>query len=260
MNRHAKTFRIPARNAKIWKYLDLSKFISLINDEALTFTRVDVLNDPFEGSYSKPSIDERKDFYSDLSHEEYGNLSEVFKSFKAFTFVNCWHINKYESAAMWGLYLKSSEGIAIQSTYDKLDKSFENELNDLEVALGKINYIDYSKDSMNVSNPLFAFFYKRKSFEYENELRAAFTQIPAEKGEFINLADFDNTIGKNFDIEKPLNDKIIKLKIRLDILIDKIYVSPTAEDWFMDIIKSIVDKYGLNKEVKKSDLRSDPIY
>ena len=36
------------------------------------------------------------------------------------TAVNCWHINEHESAAMWDLYLKSNEGIAIQSTYQKL--------------------------------------------------------------------------------------------------------------------------------------------
>jgi hypothetical protein len=158
---------------------------------------------------------------------------------------------------MWSLYLKSDDGIAIQSTFDKLDNSLKD---DIRVDLGKINYIDYTKDIMNLDNSLFAFFYKRKSFIYEHELRAAFTQIPLEKGGFINLADFDKENSGDFDIERPLDFRISKLNIDLDILIEKIYVSPTSEDWLLNIVNSLVDKYDLNKEVKRSDLRDDPLY
>lgn len=254
-----RRFKTPKKNAKIWRYLDLSKFISLISEEALTFTRVDVLNDSFEGSYSKPSLDARDNIYSDIPHEKKKDLSNIYKRLRAFTFINCWHISEYESEAMWRLYLSSSEGIAIQSTYNRLNKSF-NEPNNMNVVLGNVNYIDYTNENMDLSNPLLAFFYKRKSFEYENELRAAFTKIPMAEGGFINLCDFDDDIGKDFDIKKPLDNKIMKLKVDLNILIEKIYVSPTSEDWFMDIIKSIVGKYDLNKEVKKSDIINDPIF
>lgn len=38
-------------------------------------------------------------------------------------FVNCWHLNEYESAAMWDLYLKNEEGVAIQTTFNRIKKS-----------------------------------------------------------------------------------------------------------------------------------------
>jgi len=48
------------------------------------------------------------------------SMSEINRNWPKFNAINCWHMNDHESAAMWKLYLKSDEGIAIQSTYRKL--------------------------------------------------------------------------------------------------------------------------------------------
>ena len=40
--------------------------------------------------------------------------------------INCWHLNDHESAAMWKLYLKSNEGIVIQSTFTNLNTVLPN--------------------------------------------------------------------------------------------------------------------------------------
>jgi len=42
------------------------------------------------------------------------------------------------------------------------------------------------------------------------------------EGGFINLCDFDDDIGKDFDIKKPLDNKIMKLKVDLNILIERL--------------------------------------
>jgi YgiT-type zinc finger domain-containing protein len=47
-------------------------------------------------------------------------------------------------------------------------------------------------------NLLLAFYYKRKSFEHERELRAAFTKIPTKNGTVINLAKLKND---DYDID-----------------------------------------------------------
>ena len=52
-------------NTKIWRYLDFTKFVSLLDKSALFFTRADRLNDPFEGSYSKVNIQLRPVVYKD---------------------------------------------------------------------------------------------------------------------------------------------------------------------------------------------------
>jgi hypothetical protein len=44
----------------IWRYIDLPKYISLLNDKALYFCRMDKLIDRFEGSLPRPNILLRK--------------------------------------------------------------------------------------------------------------------------------------------------------------------------------------------------------
>jgi len=39
----------------------------------------------------------------------------------------------------------------------------------------------------------------------------------------------------------------IYVPVSLDILIEKIFVSPKAPKWFLDLVRSILIKYGLDK-------------
>lgn len=41
------------QNAKIWRYIDFTKFVSLIDSQELFFARADKFDDPFEGSFSE---------------------------------------------------------------------------------------------------------------------------------------------------------------------------------------------------------------
>ncbi|HIH94953.1 TPA: hypothetical protein HA338_13355 [Methanosarcina acetivorans] len=52
----------------------------------------------------------------------------------------------------------------------------------------------------------------------------------------------------------------IYVPVSLDILIEKIFVSPKAPKWFLDLVRSISIKYGLDKEVIQSDLYNGPLY
>jgi hypothetical protein len=245
----------------VWRYMDIGKFISMLNESTLAFARVDLLDDPFEGSYSRPSLQTRVAGLPGIDKTAYRNLSETFQKLRAYTFVSCWHMNDYESAAMWKLYLKTNEGVAIQTSFKNLVESLRNDVTSNTVAIGPVDYIDYDLDYMNDDNPLFAFFYKRKSFEYERELRAAITKIPLKGGGFINLADIAESYNENeFDLAYPLSNRVEKLPVDLELLIDLVYVTPTADDWLKEVIESLLEKYGLNKKVRRSDLRSDPIF
>ena len=41
---------IPRPSAKLWRYMDLAKFLSLLDESSLYFTRIDHFNDPYEGA------------------------------------------------------------------------------------------------------------------------------------------------------------------------------------------------------------------
>ncbi|MFH0913981.1 MAG: hypothetical protein V1849_01670, partial [Chloroflexota bacterium] len=108
-------------NTKIWRYLNFTKFVSLLDKSALFFTRADKLDDPFEGSCPEKVIR----FWEKKFGMKY--MDEFYEHLKKFTLVNCWHISDYESAAMWKMYLKNNEGIALQSTFNRLTSCFKDE-------------------------------------------------------------------------------------------------------------------------------------
>ena len=48
--------------------------------------------------------------------------------------------------------------------------------------------------------------------------------------------------------------------MKLDDLIESVYVSPMAASWFKDIVADILNKYGLNKDVSHSSLDDRALY
>jgi hypothetical protein len=46
---HETCLKPANENAKIWRYMDFTKFVSLLEKKALFFCRADKLGDPFEG-------------------------------------------------------------------------------------------------------------------------------------------------------------------------------------------------------------------
>jgi len=224
-------------NAKIWRYVDFTKFVSLLDRSSLFFSRVDRLDDPFEGSYSKANIPLRPIVY-DTPENELKGLSELIQRARELFAVSCWHLNDYESAAMWKLYLKSGGGIAIRSTFDRLKNCLMDETPD--VYIGEVKYIDYERDFMAEGNVLSPLMYKRKSFEHERELRAV-VQVPSENG-------------------KALFGDGLFISVDLGTLIDKIYLAPTSAKWLFELVESVTRKYGLDKEVLQSSLDDVPVY
>jgi len=165
---------------KIWRYMDFTKFVSILHTNTLFFSRADKLGDPFEGSLPKVCID--KLYSINLSECSYPQTEEELKNIGKYkrrkrrefvmqSTVSCWNMSEVESAALWRLYLKSNEGIAIQTNLERFKKSFNVEEGDIYI--GKINYIDYDKDYFNYETFSYdILLHKRLSFSYEQEIRA----------------------------------------------------------------------------------------
>ena len=86
-------------NVKIWRYMDFAKFISLINEQYLYFTRSDRFEDRFEGSYSSINVSNRNMAFSLLDpavgprllHEKH----ELAIMARRWMFITCWNISDY---------------------------------------------------------------------------------------------------------------------------------------------------------------------
>ncbi|MBN8642529.1 MAG: hypothetical protein J0L86_12020 [Flavobacteriales bacterium] len=216
-------------NTIIWKYLDLSKFLDLLLSRKLFLSRSDKFEDQYEGTFSEPTFEEIKR----LSENNPEFLS-YYKSHREKVVVSSWHINEYESFAMWQIFTQNSEGLAIQSTIGRLQKALEVE-KDTQQYIGEVNYIDYKKEYIPFEDTFFPFLFKRKSFQYEREVRV--------------LSDLS-------DQQIKINDGI-KIDIDIKQLIEKIYIHPKSENWYKKLVIELVSKLGFDFEIEKSDLESD---
>ncbi|MFC2121630.1 hypothetical protein ACFLTI_08555 [Bacteroidota bacterium] len=237
-------------NIKIWRYIDFTKLVSLIDTKKLFFSRTDMFDDHFEGSYPKLNVEARKYVPKDIpekKQEKYmatmSDLAKTNKQWLKYNAVSCWHINEYESCAMWNHYIKSDAGIAIQSTYNRFKKSL---VDDEEIYIGTVNYIDYEKDHFDVRNVLSAFVHKRMSFEHERELRALVMRRPTSSGK-LDFTEETIKIG-------------VPIKVNIKTLIERIYVAPKSTVWFAELVKAIIKRYGYDFEIVHSEINKSPLY
>ena len=148
--------------------------------------------------------------------------------------ISSWHINEYESFAMWQIFTQKSEGLAIQSTVGRiqealnLDKTYDQHI-------GEVNYIDYKKEYIPFDNTFFPFLFKRKSFQYEREIRI-----------ITDVTSFDLKI-----------DNGLKIDVDINQLIEKIYIHPKSENWYKNLVIELVQRLGFDFKIEKSDLESD---
>lgn len=226
----------------------LQSFFFILTRGELFFPRADRLEDPFEGSFSKKNIEMRPKYYEAIGEElpeMLKTLGGYHKLLLSYTFINSWYLNDYESAAMWKIYIQKGEGIAIQSTFTRLCNSFAPSTKDIYI--GCVKYSDYEREWIPEDNSLEPFLHKRKSFEYENEIRTIFHDFPSGEEE-INLSQL------HFERKGEY------IRVDLSALIENIYVSPTSPDWFIELVQSVIKTYKMGFEVKQSHLEGDPVY
>jgi len=224
--------------------MDFIKFVSLLDRQSLFFIRSDCLNDPFEGTYPLKNIQDPQIRTVGSKEDSKRIITEHRKEMREYTLVNCWHMNEVESAAMWNIYNKNLNGIAIQSTFDRLRTSF-SESSDDTVHIGIVKYIDFANESFSDLNTLYPYIHKRKSFEHERELRVVIMDWKRKYLPEIRESTLENGEYIEVDIHR---------------LIERIFVSPNSERWYIDLVKSLLNKYGLQIEVETSCLSERPVW
>lgn len=252
---HPKEYDVPKKDTVLWRYQDFPKFVSLLDSGELFFTRADNFEDAFEGArgfnFQKDAIYEsmRPSLILKVKHQLMVNGKDnptddevetcVKEEMKVLItrqeekrkdyYVSCWHANERESEAMWKLYISAkNQGVAIQTTMERLCYSIGHE----GFEVGAVNYISYDKPLDVDKTPIW---YKRTAFQHEHEVRAILNE-PGKTTSGINV------------------------KMDLDMMIEKVYISPSAPGWFAILVENVMKKYGLNKKVEHSKLDEKPIY
>lgn len=232
MHKEHSEIEAPPQNAILWRYMDFTKYISLLDRRALFFARADTLDDPYEGSVTAAT--------PRLPGEHTGGLVALRRAMRSNIFVNCWHESDNESAAMWKLYARDA-GIAVRSTFTSLARSIQTEHS---IYIGRVKYIDYVADPMPTKNIFTPFLHKRRSFEHEREVRAISQDW---KGEEFYKELLPQGDGRYYETD-------------VQSLISEVVVAPFCQDWLFELVASATKKYGLTICVKRSILERPPIF
>lgn len=241
----------PPSDAILWRYMDFTKFVSLLEKQALFFARADKLEDPFEGYW--PDLNKavvRRDLEESSNPYREHLLKTIFHLIREcprFTLINCWHESSHESAAMWKLYSKDDNGIAIKTNFDSFARSFTSSE---DIFIGRISYVDYETDFFTDLNLLSPFLCKRKSFKHEHEVRAIVRDFPTKKQGKDNLIDLSQDIcdvGNYYEVD-------------LSLLIQEVVIGPYAPDWLLELIHSVATRYNLKASVVRSNLVDNPTW
>ena len=237
MSKELKGIAHPEDETTLWRYMSFEKFINILATESLFFSRADAYDDRSEGHIPEAMM------------RYYGSADiRINPSFREYIMCNCWHHGEEESMGMWDKYHIRDSGVAIKTTMGTLKNCLPDTPN---IFIGKVDYdiasienrdqIAVLEDS-SIENLLhYLYFYKRKSFAYEQEVRA-----------IIDIRSIPRDAPYEFGTPVEIN---------VQTLIDEnseVIVSPHAGEWIRKTVASIVKRCGLHCPVNRSELLDRP--
>ena len=222
-------------DAILWRYMDIAKFISMLEQNAIWLARADTFGDKHEGRFPHEMREYIKKAYENFDKKDDSPINDV-NDFQDFliknTFISCWHHNLEENMVMWEIYGKNKNAVAIQTTVEGIWNNVNtSDLSGYAMIFKDVIY----KNADEIKGLLLyedCFFRKRKHFSFEKEVR-------------ISLDTYDR--------DKPTKNTPdgYKLPVCLNGMVDKVLVHPDSKAWFLDAVNSIADNYELHVPVER---------
>lgn len=267
----------------IWKYMDLSKFMSLLTTQSLWFSRLDKNweIDPLEGKVPNAhweSLIERilktkfaPQFVGNgkvqfggapeagmtqipVAEQKAGQIEmekNLYESAIYNSYVTCWNVCSHESYHMWKLYCNNSNGIAVKSTIGRLKASLGKNKN-YTVIGGLVEYLDYeSQFPKRGDNRLSHVFCKSMPYSFENEFRLCLPDFGNSNAVIGDDAPYSVDVDELKD-SLPTYSPGFPVELDLNTLIETVVISPHSDPWFSDLVKSIIsDSCGFSKTLSE---------
>jgi hypothetical protein len=157
-------------------------------------------------------------------------------------YVNSWHLGEIESEAMWRIYCRNGDGLAVVLPYSQLRDS----LYEPDTYIGKVNYLRFNLDLMENLDPPHNFalaMQKRKEFEHESEARIVAARSTPGRDPF-----------------QDAGPESVELPWAPEDLIERIVISPYVKPWYADTVREIIGRIAprLHGRVEVSSMAGDP--
>jgi hypothetical protein len=257
----------PDANITVLRYTSLAGLVWMLTRHELPLIRLVLFGDPFEGSAPESVMQEQasqggisaqqqmsavKSFYHHqmAGHFDEGavyyELPDIFtkmanirKARVGSTYASCWQCGP-ESEGMWRLYCGEKEGVALKTTFARLEKSIRDE----EILAGMVRYVNY-KTVAPFKEDWDYVLHKREGFRHEQEMR---------------LLKFDGELHAQL-LGKQSVDVLgcLGTPWNMDDGVESILVSPYADPWYLEAVRATVGHMGggaLTERVNWSELQA----
>ncbi len=251
---------LPPDDTILWRYLDLAKFLLLLETQSLRFSRVDQFEDPLEGTFTDAEIEHLRSL--DAANAALPSLiSESYlrgpQHMRATAYVSCWRAGKAESMAMWDLYGKGGGIVAVKTTVRNLKEAISE--SPLRIFLAEVKYVDWSLAPFD-NNTLVMCFRKDSSYEHENEVRAVIWDADIVSRNMSDAliaarsrSDYPNSGLDPFILQKLDGQQGIEVPFEPARFVTEVVVGPRETHAIVGLVKSVLDRYGLKTKLTMSN-------
>ncbi len=251
----------------VWRYLSVPKFMSMLTYQALWFSKLNILQDQFEGRIPRSTKEKMK--LQNQVWKQVFNTPEFHRQIddwplrneddgRELTVVSCWFFGDSESKKMWDEYVGSHEGVAVKSSVRRLAQYVFVPPDPDMSQIGKVLYIDhgdYEFQYYEASQAHERAFLKDKRFSEEQEIRIVTMNFKtmccvSKLGRPFTREECQGKNMNNFD--NP------GLNIIIDIrkLLTGVVIAPYAEEWFELLVRRIIELSDLSVPVMRSSIEN----
>lgn len=250
----------------VWRYMPFPKFISLMTYQALWFSKLNILQDRYEGlipaAVKKRMHEQNQSYKAQFSTPEFHRQIDAWPTQneddgRELLVVTCWFLGERESQRMWAEYGGSNEAVAVKSTIGQLEKYILVPREETVSHLGLVSYVAH--DGHDMSNYEAhqaierAFLKDKAQFSHEQEVRLVTRNVKTTSCVSPEGKPYtpEQVVGANMNnFENPG----LYVGVYLDRLVTEVVVCPSAQEWFARLVCRIVELSGLSAPVSRSRL------
>ena len=228
---------LPEDASTIWRYMDSWKFMKMLEQGSIFFSRADRQTDNLEGEYPEGlAAHLPRRFPGRIRSDDgqsYTLLEWHTQRERPSRLLSCWSLGPTDTRRRWTAYTKNpQESIAVRSAVGRLKGCFHDRVEPV-VWIGKVRY---GEEENPLPNPiskwrgnywLYPFFGKKEEYRWEDEVRATVNIALVRQAEFGGNADG------------------CYVKADLRILIDSVWINPQLPDQVRQQVRACLNAFGL---------------
>jgi hypothetical protein len=228
----------PSDDTVLWRYIAFNRLQQYLKNEQLWFARLDEFDDPLEGTLTDGEIwfDPPTDGHPLQLRD--ATADPIAQMMRHTAYVQCWCMGA-ESMAMWDLYGKTQDSVAVTTTVGQLKHQLSKDTR--SVYMAEVEYVDWSESRIlkGVFDPVLR---KVQGYEHESEMRLFFWNVAGITADGIYHPD-QTPQGLTFSV----NPKE---------MIDAIWIGPRDAARTQSMVEALIAQYKLDVPIRVSSKMS----